>query len=341
MSAVDWAERGWVPDTLIRWSIRQRLKQKLVTEHVYDVERQSERIQGLVDALASSPIAVDTDKANEQHYEVAAGFFEAVLGEQLKYSSGLWSPGISHLDEAESAMLEASCEHAQLANGQRVLELGCGWGSLSLWMARHYPDSQITAVSNSASQKAFIDAKAKSLGVANLTVVTADVNELELTERYDRVVSVEMFEHVRNYKQLLNRIAQWLNPGGQLFVHIFCHRFLAYPFEVASTNDWMARHFFTGGLMPAADTLLHFQDDLLLDRRWLYSGQHYASTLRAWLNKMDANRASVDPILKAVYGDEWKVWGQRWRMFFMACEELFAYDHGQAWQVAHYRFSRR
>ena len=341
MTAIDWAERGWVPDGLIRWNIRQRLKRKLDTEHVDDVEPQAARIQALVEALTSSPIAVDTDKANEQHYEVAADFFEKVLGRNLKYSSGLWGQGVDTLDAAEEAMLTVSCEHAQLDNGQRVLELGCGWGSLSLWMAGHYPDSQITAVSNSASQKEFIDAKAKALGLNNLAVITADVNELALTERFDRVVSVEMFEHVRNYKQLLNRIGQWLKPDGQLFVHIFCHRFLAYPFEVESDKDWMARYFFTGGLMPAADTLLHFQDDLLIDKRWLYSGQHYAKTLRAWLDKMDADRPAVDPTLKAVYGDDWKVWAQRWRMFFMACEELFAYDNGQAWQVAHYRFTRR
>ena len=341
MSAIDWAERGWVPDAVIRWNIRQRLKQKLRIEHVDDVESQSERIQALVEALACSPIAVDTDKANEQHYEVSADFFETVLGANLKYSSGLWHPGTTTLEAAEEAMLSATCEHATLSNGQRVLELGCGWGSLSLWMARRYPDSQITAVSNSASQKAFIDGRAEKLGVDNLAVITEDVNELELTDRFDRVVSVEMFEHVRNYKQLLARVGQWLKPDGQLFIHIFCHRFLAYPFEVSSDNDWMAKYFFTGGLMPAADTLLHFQDDLLIDKRWLYSGQHYAKTLRAWLEKMDANRGAVDPTLQAVYGDDWKVWAQRWRMFFMACEELFAYDNGQAWQVAHYRLTRR
>jgi len=341
MSIIDWVEKGLVPDALIRAGIRKRLKNKLLTENLFDVERQSARIQALMDELAQSPIAIDTDKANEQHYEVDADFFKIVLGQRLKYSSGLWVNGQSNLDQAEEAMLSASCQHAELSNGQRILELGCGWGSLSLWMAGEYPDSQITAVSNSASQKAAIDARALELGLHNLEVITSDVNDLELEERFDRVVSVEMFEHVRNYQSLMARIGQWLKPDGKLFVHIFCHRFLAYPFEVASDEDWMARYYFSGGLMPAADTLLHFQNDLAMESRVLYSGQHYAKTLRAWLDKMDANRPLVDPILERVYGSDWKVWGMRWRLFFMACEELFAYDNGQAWQVAHYRFRRR
>lgn len=341
MTMIDWVERGWVPDALVRHGIRQRLKRKLLDEHLLDVEAQAERIQALMDELAQSPIAIETDKANEQHYEVEADFFKIVLGHRLKYSSGLWPDGVGNLDQAEEAMLRASCEHAKLANGQRVLELGCGWGSLSLWMAAEYPDSQITAVSNSSSQKKFIDARALELGLHNLEVITSDVNDLTLSDRFDRVVSVEMFEHVRNYRTLMSRIAGWLKPEGLLFVHIFCHRYMAYPYEVASDNDWMAKYFFSGGLMPAADTLLHFQDDMALESRRLYSGQHYAKTLRAWLDLMDANRTKVDPILQQVYGDDWKIWGQRWRLFFMACEELFAYDNGQAWHVAHYRFRRR
>lgn len=341
MSVIDWVERGWVPDALVRYGIRQRLKKKLLAESLLDVEQQARRIQALMDELAQSPIAIETDKANEQHYEVEAGFFKTVLGQRLKYSSGLWSEQAANLDQAEDAMLKASCEHAKLENGQRVLELGCGWGSLSLWMAAEYPDSHITAVSNSVSQKQSIDARALELGLHNLEVITSDVNDLTLSERFDRVVSVEMFEHVRNYRTLMSRIAGWLKPDGVLFVHIFCHRFLAYPYEVASDDDWMARHFFSGGLMPAADTLLHFQDDLALEERCLYNGRHYAKTLRAWLDRMDANRGQVDLVLQRVYGDDWKVWGERWRLFFIACEELFAYDNGQAWHVAHYRFRRR
>ena len=341
MAIIDWVERGYVPDALIRLGIRQRLKRKLLAEHLTDVEGQSDRIQALMDTLADSPIAVETDKANEQHYEVDADFFEIVLGKRLKYSSGYWPDGVNDLDQAEEAMLVATAEHAQLADGQKILELGCGWGSLSLWMAEHYPNSEITAVSNSASQKQAIDGKAKAMGLQNLEVITCDVNTLKLDAQFDRVVSVEMFEHVRNYKELMAQIGSWLKPNGVLFVHIFCHRFLAYPFEVESENDWMARYFFSGGLMPAADTLLHFQDDLKMEARHLFSGEHYAKTLRAWLEKMDARRESVDPILARVYGADWRVWGQRWRLFFMACEELFAYDSGQAWPVAHYRFRRR
>ena len=341
MTIIDWVERGWVPDSLIRLGIRQRLKRKQLTEYLLDVDKQADRIQALMDQLASSPIALETDKANEQHYEVDADFFEAVLGKHLKYSSAYWPISVSTLDQAEEAMLSSTCEFAQLADGQAVLELGCGWGSLSLWMAEHYPRSQITVVSNSASQKQAIDRKAQERDLKNLTVITSDVNDLDLDQQFDRVVSVEMFEHVRNYKQLMHQISGWLKPEGKLFVHIFCHRILAYPFDVESENDWMAKYFFTGGLMPAADTLLHFQDDMRLESRRLFNGQHYAKTLRAWLDKMDRSRAQVDPILKRIYGDDWKIWRQRWRLFFMACEELFAYDKGQAWPVAHYRFTKR
>jgi cyclopropane-fatty-acyl-phospholipid synthase len=341
MAIIDWVERGWVPDALIRMGIRQRLRRKQLTEQLGDVELQSVRIQRLMDELASSPIAVETDKANEQHYEVDADFFEVVLGKRLKYSSGYWPSGVESLDQSEEAMLRATCEYAELRDGQAILELGCGWGSLSLWMAERYPNSQITAVSNSSSQKQSIDKKAEQLGLANLTVITSDVNDLVLEQQFDRVVSVEMFEHVRNYRQLMRQIGHWLKPQGKLFVHIFCHRILAYPFEVQTSDDWMAKYFFTGGLMPAADTLLHFQDDLRLESRRLFSGEHYAKTLRAWLNKMDGHPKLVDPILQRVYGDDWRVWKQRWRLFFMACEELFAFDGGQAWPVAHYRFVKR
>ncbi len=341
MKPIDWAESGKLPDALIRLGIRRLLRRRLGKEFYRDTQKQSQRAQSLIEELRGSPIAIETDAANEQHYEVPAAFYQLALGQRLKYSSGYWPTGVNDLDAAEVAMLKASCDHAELANGQRILELGCGWGSLTLWMAAEYPDSRITAVSNSASQRAHIESRAAELGLDNVQVITCDVNELELQERYDRVVSVEMFEHVRNYRVLMSRIAGWLRPGGKLFVHIFCHRYLLYPFETEGEGNWMGRYFFTGGLMPAADTLLHFQDHLALEERKLYSGRHYARTARAWLDNMDARKEAVAEVMVSAYGEQNERWQQRWRMFFMACEELFAYDDGNAWMVAHYRFQRR
>ncbi len=341
MKPIDLAEKGLAPDWLIRRGIRQLLKRRLNDEFERDPERRAARTQALMNELAGSAIAIETAAANEQHYEVPAAFYQLALGARLKYSSALYPPGVASLDQAEEAMLEASCAQAELVDGQRILELGCGWGSLTLWMASQYPESRITAVSNSASQRAFIESRALELGLHNVKVITCDVNELSLDERFDRVVSVEMFEHVRNYRELLKRIASWLNPGGKLFVHIFCHRYLAYPFETEGDDNWMGRYFFTGGLMPAADTLLHFQDDLALEDRKLHSGTHYAKTARAWLENVDRRRDQARQVMREIYADEADVWLQRWRMFFMACEELFAYDDGNAWLVAHYRFRRR
>ena len=238
-------------------------------------------------------------------------------------------------------MLALYGERAQLADGQDILELGCGWGSLTLWMAQHYPNARITAVSNSAPQRQFIEARCRERGYANVQVLTRDANQLELpASSFDRCVSVEMFEHMRNYATLLGRIGTWLRPGGKLFVHIFCHRTLAYPFETAGQDNWMGRHFFTGGLMPAADTLLSFQDALRIQDRWLVDGTHYQRTADHWLANQDANRDTVMPILRQAYGDAAGLWWQRWRMFWMSCAELFGYDHGREWMVAHYRFSR-
>jgi len=341
MTPIELAEKGWVPDWLIRRGIRRLLSQRLKDEMDRDPESRARRTQALMDELAGSAIAIETDAANEQHYEVPAAFYQLALGSRLKYSSAYYPPGVETLDEAEEAMLKASCEQAELADGQRVLELGCGWGSLTLWMAGQYPNSQITAVSNSASQRKFIEQRALDLGLHNLKVITCDVNQLELDERFDRVVSVEMFEHVRNYRELLKRVSGWLRPEGKLFVHIFCHRYLAYPFETEGDENWMGRYFFTGGLMPAADTLLHFQDDLALENRKLYSGTHYSKTSRAWLDNMDARKTQTIKAMEEIYGDDAAIWRQRWRIFFMACEELFGYDDGNTWLVAHYRFRRR
>jgi len=341
MKAIDLAESGRAPDWVVRVGIRRLLRRRLMQEFDRNPMRRAERSQSLIEELARSAVAIETEAANEQHYEVPAAFYKLALGKRLKYSSGYWPQGVSDLDAAEESMLKASCQHAELEDGQRILELGCGWGSLTLWMAEQYPDSRITAVSNSASQREHIVSQAQQRGLTNIEVLTRDVNTLVLNERFDRVVSVEMFEHVRNYRELMKRISGWLRPNGKLFVHIFCHRYLLYPFETEGEGNWMGRYFFTGGLMPAADTLLHFQDDLAIESRKLYSGHHYARTARAWLDNMDRQKTEVSEVMREAYGDQAAVWQQRWRMFFMACEELFAFDDGNAWLVAHYRFCRR
>jgi len=290
--------------------------------------------------MAARPIAEHTDAANDQHYEVPAAFFEACLGPRLKYSSCLYAPGES-LAQAEERALAETVAHADLRDGQDILELGCGWGSLTLWMAQRFPNSRITAVSNSRPQREFIETRCRASALTNVRVVTCDVNELELpAAQFDRVVSIEMFEHMRNYEWLMGNIASWLRPGGKLFVHIFCHRELMYPFETDGAVNWMGRYFFTGGLMPAADTLLWFQRDLRIERQWRLSGRHYQRTANLWLANQDAHRDEVRDVLRSVYGDAARVWQQRWRMFWMACAELFGYRNGNEWLVGHYRFAK-
>jgi cyclopropane-fatty-acyl-phospholipid synthase len=341
MSLIDLCERGLVPDTLLRLGIRRLCAQRLREEFHDDADAASRRYRELIQALRESDIALETDAANEQHYEVPTRFFELCLGKRLKYSSCHYPRGNESLDEAEEAMLDLYGERAELHDGQRILELGCGWGSLTLWMARRYPAARITGVSNSRSQREHILDRCEALGIDNVEILTRDVNALDLPEgQFDRVVSVEMFEHVRNHQLLMQRIAGWLKPGGLLFVHIFCHRHLMYPFETQGDDNWMGRYFFTGGLMPAADTLLHFQDSLHLEQRWLLSGKHYQATANHWLENQDKNHAEVESVLRPVYGDDTQRWIQRWRMFWMACAELFGYRDGNEWQVAHYRFKR-
>jgi cyclopropane-fatty-acyl-phospholipid synthase len=335
------AERGLLPDALLRAGIRRMCAARLRDEHAGDPDAAARRNAALIAELRASPVAIHTDAANRQHYELPPAFFTRCLGPRLKYSGCFYPTGNETLAQAEEAMLALYCERAKLADGQDILELGCGWGSLTLWMAQHYPNARITAVSNSAPQRAFIEAQCRDRGFANVRVITCDVNRLELPAlSFDRCVSVEMFEHMRNYATLLGRIGGWLRPGGALFVHIFCHRTLLYPFETEGEGNWMGRHFFTGGLMPASDTLLWFQDTLRIDERWLLDGTHYERTANHWLANQDARRDEVMAILREAYGDAAKLWFQRWRMFWMACAELFGYDHGREWMVAHYRFTK-
>ena len=346
-------ETGLVPDALIRAVIRRELKARLREERAGGSAAADARHAKLVAGLKVSPIAIETAAANEQHYELPSAFFDAVLGPHRKYSCAYYAleakaaadaiAGGTTLAEAEEAMLDLTCRRARLADGERILELGCGWGSLSLYMAARFPNARIVAVSNSSTQRRTIEARARAQGLSNLEVRTCDVNVLDFPSgtTFDRVVSVEMFEHMRNYQRLMRRIAGWLKPGGTLFVHIFAHRELAYPFEVRSAADWMARWFFTGGLMPSVGLLGHFQADLTLAEEWQVDGRHYEQTANDWLANMDRNEALIRPLLAETYGEaEARRWWVRWRVFFMACAELFGYERGAEWRVAHYSFEK-
>ena len=338
---IELAEKGIIPDYFIRQGIVRNCENRLKNENVSNTEKVSLKKQIWIEQMKESPIALVPEKANEQHYEVPPAFFENVLGKHLKYSSGYWPDGVNSLDESEESMLELSFERAQLADGDSILELGCGWGSLTCYMASKLPNSKITAVSNSKDQKEHILNRCKNQGLDNIEVVTADMNDFETENKYDRVVSIEMFEHMRNYKKLLSKISSWLNDDGKLFIHIFTHQSVVYPFENQGEADWMAREFFSGGMMPSHDLLLHFQDDLIIDDVWSMSGTHYEKTSLAWVNKMDANKDSIMKIFLKTYGDDAKLWFQRWRIFFMSCEKLFGYNNGSEWGVSHYRFNKR
>jgi cyclopropane-fatty-acyl-phospholipid synthase len=338
---IEWAEQGRIPDRLIRVGIRRLLATRL-REIAVPVEAAMERRYQLIEAMQSAPVALSTQVANEQHYEVPTAYFEQCLGPWLKYSSGWWPEGVDTLEAAEAAMLRLTCERAGLVDGQRILELGCGWGSLSLWMAKQYPQSTVLAVSNSATQRASIERRRDGLGLANLSVVTADMNDFAPDPGgFDRVVSVEMFEHMRNWPELLRRVSGWLRPGGHFFMHVFAHREFAYFFESHGESDWMGRYFFRDGLMPADDLARHFQDDLRVVRQWRVNGRHYARTLNTWLSRQDDARERLMPLFAEAYGpNEASLWFQRWRMFYMACAELFACRGGNEWFVSHVLFQR-
>lgn len=342
MSAVNWLlERGLLPDPLIRFGIRRLLRDRLRQQHADDPERAQQDLMQWIARCDQAPIAVETTAANAQHYEVPAAFYEQVLGRHRKYSSGYFQKPDSTLDEAEAAMLQLSCERAGIADGMQVLDLGCGWGALSLWIAERFPRCRVVGVSNSNSQRLDILARAKARGLDNVAVVTADINGFAPGQRFDRVVTVEMMEHTRNWRQLLRRIAGWLQPDGRLFVHVFTHRSVGYEFAVDGDDDWMARHFFTGGQMPADSQLLHLQDDLLVEGHWLVSGVHYQRTAEAWLRNFDRNRRTLAPVLQQAYGKDAAVMARRWRVFFLACAELWGFRGGREWLVSHYRLRPR
>ena len=332
-STIGAVERVPAPDILLRFGVRQL------------VGRTSSRIAasgGMADAefaaqMAAFPIAVHVDEANEQHYELPPEFFALVLGPRRKYSCCLYDDGVSTLAEAEDRALEETCSNADLADGQSILELGCGWGSLSLYMAERYPRSAIISVSNSAPQRRFIEMEAARRGLANLTVVTADMNRFAPDGTFDRIVSVEMFEHMSNWDALLRRVRSWIKPDGRLFLHVFSHRSSAYRFDHKVDADWIAHHFFTGGIMPSHGLVRQFSDSFVVEKDWQWNGRHYERTAEDWLANFDANASAIRRIMDGVYGSEAAVWMRRWRLFFLATSGLFGFGGGREWGVSHYR----
>lgn len=336
------AELGFVPDWIVRAGIRHLLRRRLQELRAPGLDSIQQSVEELADEIRKSPLAVQTESANEQHYEVPAEFFERVLGPRLKYSCALFREPDSPLATAEVAMLRQTCEHADLQDGMDVLELGCGWGSLTQWMAEQFPNSRITAVSNSQRQRQLIETRCAERELSNVRVITADMRDFSIDMQFDRIVSVEMFEHMRNYELLLQKIAAWLRPEGKLFVHIFCHRNFAYLFETQGASNWMGRHFFTGGMMPSESLLSFFGNHLAVRKHWRVNGEHYWRTSEAWLNNLDRHRVAIEELFRDHYGIQGaKRYVQRWRMFFMACAELFRFGSGGEWYVSHYLLQHR
>ena len=334
--------KGWMPDVILRWRIRSGLKDMMakMDKEDKDYEGRIKFESDFVQEIKTSPIAIHQSDANEQHYEVPAEFFRIVLGPHLKYSSCLFPSTSTTLAESEKLMLELYVERSDMKDGMSLLDLGCGWGSVALFMAAKFPNSKVTALSNSTPQREYIEGEAKKRGIKNLKVHTGDVavfNDDTFKESFDRIISIEMFEHMKNYEKLLAKISSWLNAEGKLFVHIFTHRWKPYHFK----DDWMARTFFTGGTMPSHSLLLNFQSHLSICDQWGVSGTHYSRTLDSWLERMDSNMKTVKPILVSTYGEKWQRWWLNWRLFFIVCSETFGIRDGSEWGVSHYLFSKK
>ena len=332
-------EKNLVPDALVRVGIRRLLRQRLAEIHHPSPELQ---VAQFARELRTQPIAINTAESREQHYEVPTAFYQRCLGPRLKYSSCFYETGRETLAQAEEAMLAMTCTRARLADGLDILELGCGWGSLTLWMAEKYPRARITGVSHSRTQREHILAEAQRRGLANVQIITCDMNDFSAaTAAYDRVVSVEMFEHMKNWPQLMGNIARWLRAEGMFFAHVFTHSRFAYHFVARDETDWMSRYFFTGGMMPAHDLFPCFQDHLKLVADWKVNGRHYAQTAEHWLQNMDAHEAEIMPLFEQTYGaDQARKWWSYWRVFYLACAELWWFRGGEEWHVSHYLFRK-
>ncbi len=332
-------KKNLLPDWLIRIGIRRLLRQRLREIAAPFPELQ---VTQFAAALRTMPIAINTAESKVQHYEVPTEFYQYCLGPRLKYSSCYYEQGIEPIVTAEERMLALTCERAQLRDRLDILELGCGWGSLTLWMAEHYPRARITGVSHSRTQREHILGEAKKRGLSNVTIITCDMNEFDITaDSFDRVVSVEMFEHMKNWSKLMANIARWLRPGGMFFAHVFSHSQFAYHFTVRDESDWMSKYFFTGGIMPSHSLFSHFQDDLKLVQDWKVNGRHYAQTAEHWLINMDAHRAEIMPLFEKTYrADQALQWWCYWRVFYLACAELWWFRSGEEWHVSHYLFHK-
>lgn len=333
-------EKDIIPDTLIRFGARRITERRIKNVKKMDVAEKEDYLMDFIRERSQGPIAINTEDANEQHYEVPSEFFDLVLGEHKKYSCAYWEEGDS-LDDAEERMLDLVCERAGIEDGQKILELGCGWGAFCIYAAMRFPNSQIKAVSNSNNQRKYIEEIIKEKGIKNLQVITCDINDLVLDEKFDRVVSIEMFEHMRNYQALFANVSGYLNEKGKLFVHVFCHCQLPFTYEVKSSADWMAKYFFTGGTMPSRDMFHYFNRDMRISHQWAVNGNHYTKTLEAWLKKMDRQKETIMPILGEREGPEESLkWWSYWRIFFMACAEFFSMNGGKEYFVGHYLFQK-